>query len=131
MANELKDISSVPTFHFYKDGSIVDKFTGGNPSKLKEGVEKLVKTSSAASLTNASATDDAAKKTKKEEKKESNDDAKQAVKEASESTQSNKDVNEISGKVINVATLDDYNRYIAKGRCVVDFSAEWCGPCRQ
>lgn len=41
MPNVLVDISSVPTFFFYKNGKLADKFSGANLNKLKEGVEKL------------------------------------------------------------------------------------------
>ena len=41
LPNVLGDISSVPTFYFFKDGKIVDRFTGGNPNLLKEKLEKL------------------------------------------------------------------------------------------
>jgi thiol-disulfide isomerase/thioredoxin len=56
MPNQVSDIFSVPTFHFYKDGKVVDKLEGANVNMLKAKLEKL--------------------KEKKTEKKESNSEAK-------------------------------------------------------
>ena len=41
LPNILTEISSVPTFYFYKNGAKVNSFTGGNPKKLNELVDKL------------------------------------------------------------------------------------------
>ena len=45
LANILVDISSVPTFYFYKNGKKIDSFTGSSSNKLKELIEKLKDTS--------------------------------------------------------------------------------------
>ncbi len=42
----IKDVSSIPTFHFYKDGKVVDKLTGANLPALKEKLDKLTQEAS-------------------------------------------------------------------------------------
>jgi thioredoxin 1 len=42
----IKDVSSIPTFHFYKDGKVVDKLTGANVAALKEKLDKLTQEAS-------------------------------------------------------------------------------------
>ena len=49
LANVLVDISSVPTFYFYKDGKQIDQLVGGNPNSLREKLEKLKEAPSGAS----------------------------------------------------------------------------------
>lgn len=41
MPNQVSDIFSVPTFHFYKNGKVVDKLEGANINMLKTKLEKL------------------------------------------------------------------------------------------
>jgi thioredoxin 1 len=56
MPNQVSDIYSVPTFHYYKDGKVVDKLEGANINMLITKLERL--------------------KEKKSDKKDSNNDAK-------------------------------------------------------
>lgn len=34
------DVSSMPTFQFYRNGEIIDEFVGADPAKLKSFIEK-------------------------------------------------------------------------------------------
>jgi len=35
------EIQSMPTFHFYKDGTLVNQFSGASEDKLRKGVDSL------------------------------------------------------------------------------------------
>merc|ERR1712127_1091911 len=60
-----------------------------------------------------------------ESKEDSNTTTDQTAQSASASAAS-----EEKGKVIEVTDAIVYNKYTSKGKCVFDFSASWCMPCK-
>ena len=105
LATQVINVHSVPTFHFYKDGKVVDKQSGGNLAMLTDKINKLKEAAKAP-------------EPKPQSPGASSSGAQAAAAAAA------------AQKVIEVTTLEQYKSLVASGKTVVDFSAAWCMPCR-
>jgi thiol-disulfide isomerase/thioredoxin len=97
LPNQVSNINSVPTFHFYKDGKVVDKLEGANLNTLKAKLDKL--------------------KEKKQETQKSASASAGASAEAS--------AEETKEVVTVISTGSKYKEMISSGKCIVDFSGRF------
>jgi thiol-disulfide isomerase/thioredoxin len=120
LSDVVNKIRSVPTFHFYRDGKIIDVLSGGNIAQLKSKVDSLnvlVATQHQIEMAAAAAAH------KKDEKSDEN---KQTYNTAAAiaATANNQ-------AVIEINNFDEFKGYLLSGLAVVDYSATWCGPCKR
>ena len=112
MPNELQDIDSVPTFHVYKNGKLIDTLMGADPSKLKKAIDKINEGREEAS----EAGKDEKKEDKKEEKKEED---KEADEKKPGSRKGSKEDHQV-GKVHTVEKGSEFEKLTSSGNDIVE-----------
>lgn len=102
LSDVVNKIRSVPTFHFYRDGKIIDVLSGGNIAQLKSKVDSL-------SLLVAS----------QQQNEENNKKFEKPDEKTNQPT------------VYEINSFDEFKNYLLSGLAIVDYSATWCGPCKR
>jgi len=132
LSDVVNKIRSVPTFHFYRDGKIIDVLSGGNIAQLKSKVDSLSLLVAATYQQQQQQQQQNQEKQKQEEQKQ--EDLKPIGGSASAAivpAAAGAAALTTAATVIDINSFDEFKNYLLTGLAVVDYSATWCGPCKR